>query len=122
MIENAYKKAEFLKTDRATGKAVAGAVLQLCDANGKVIDTWTSELTAHRINRLEAGEYVLSELRAPSGYKKGQPVNCIVKSLSEVQKFSISDVKLVTITVDKVLHGIEIVWAQGNPVFTFTVI
>ena len=64
---------------------------------------------------------MLSELRAPSGYKKGQPVNCIVKSLSEVQKFSISDVKLVTITVDKVLHGNEIVWAQGNPVFTFTV-
>lgn len=121
VIENAYTKAEFLKTDRATGKAVAGAVLQLCDANGKVIDTWTSELTAHRINRLEAGEYVLSELRAPSGYKKGQSVNCIVKSLPEVQKFSISDVKLVTITVDKVLHGNEIVWAQGNPVFTFTV-
>ena len=121
VIENAYTKAEFLKTDRATGKAVAGAVLQLCDANGKVIDTWTSELTAHRINRLETGEYVLSELRAPSGYKKGQSVNCIVKSLPEVQKFSISDVKLVTITVDKVLHGNEIVWAQGNPVFTFTV-
>ena len=54
-----------------TGEAVAGAVMQLTDKSGKVIDTWTSGKTAHRINKLPAGEYVLTEITAPSGYKKG---------------------------------------------------
>lgn len=42
VIENRYIKAEFLKTDKVTGEAVAGAVMQLTDKSGKVIDTWTS--------------------------------------------------------------------------------
>lgn len=121
VIENTYTKVEFLKTDKATGKTIAGAVLQLTDASGNVIDTWESEETAHRINKLTAGEYVLTELSAPSGYKKGEAVKCVIKNIPEIQKFSLSDVKMVTISVDKVLHGDEIVWAQGNPVFTFTV-
>ena len=121
VIENAFTKAEFLKTDKATGKAVAGAVLQLRDNAGKVVDTWTSGETAHRINRLAAGEYMLFELSAPSGYKRGEAVKCVVKGVPEVQTFSLADIKMVTITVDKVLHGDDIVWAQGNPVFTFTV-
>ena len=100
---------------------MAGAVLQLRDNAGKVVDTWTSGKTAHRINRLAAGEYMLFELSAPSGYKRGEAVKCIVKGVPEVQTFSLADIKMVTITVDKVLHGDDIVWAQGNPVFTFTV-
>lgn len=55
VIENRYIKAEFLKTDKVTGEAVAGAVMQLTDKSGKVIDTWTSGKTAHRINKLPAG-------------------------------------------------------------------
>ena len=74
VIENRYIKAEFLKTDKVTGEAVAGAVMQLTDKSGKVIDTWTSGKTAHRINKLAAGEYVLTEITAPSGYKKGKPL------------------------------------------------
>ena len=44
--------------------------MQLTDKSGKVIDTWTSGKTAHGINKLPAGEYVLTEITAPSGYKK----------------------------------------------------
>lgn len=121
VIENRYIKAEFLKTDKVTGEAVAGAVMQLTDKSGKVIDTWTSGKTAHRINKLPAGEYVLTEITAPSGYKKGKPVICTVKSTSGVQKFQMTDVKMVTLTINKILHGDEIVWGQGNPAFTFTV-
>ena len=32
-----------------------------------------------------------------------------------------TDVKMVTLTINKILHGDEIVWGQGNPAFTFTV-
>ena len=28
---------------------------------------------------------------------------------------------MVTLTINKILHGDEIVWGQGNPAFTFTV-
>ena len=118
-VENAYTKAEFLKTDKATGKAVAGATLQLADTSGNVMDTWISEEKPHRINRLPEGEYILTELEAPEGYKKGKPVTCEIKSEAKTQNFLITDVKLVTVTVEKVLHREEIVWAQGNPVFTF---
>ena len=34
VIENRYIKAEFLKTDKVTGEAVAGAVMQLTDKSG----------------------------------------------------------------------------------------
>ena len=46
VIENRYIKAEFLKTDKVTGEAVAGAVMHLTDKSGKGIDTWTSGKTA----------------------------------------------------------------------------
>lgn len=118
-VENGYTKAEFRKTDKATQKTVAGATLRLTDAKGKIVDTWISGTTPHRINRLAAGEYLLTELEAPKGYKKGAPVKCVIQNEEAVQSFEMTDVKLVTIQVDKVIHGKEIVWAHGNPVFTF---
>lgn len=121
LVENAYIKAEFLKTDKVTGEAVAGAVLQLCDKNGKIVDTWESEKTSHRINQLPAGTYILSELKAPEGYKKGASIMCQVKNIEDVQKFQLSDIKLVAIHLKKVIHGEEIVWAHGNPTFTFQI-
>ena len=120
-IENRYTKAEFLKTDKVTGKAVSGATLQLKTRTGNVIDTWISDVSPHRINRLAPGEYVLEELLTPAGYKKGEAVNCVVNDVAEVQSFKLSNVKLVTITLGKILHGDEIIWGQGNPCFTFTV-
>lgn len=120
-VENGYTKAEFLKTDKATQKPVPGATLRLTDAKGKIVDTWVSGTAAHRINRLAAGEYLLTELEAPKGYKKGTPVRCVVKNEETIQKFEMTDVKIVTIQVDKVIHGKETVWAHGNPIFTFCV-
>ena len=121
VVENGYTRTEFLKTDKASQKPVSGATLRLTDAKGKTIDTWVSGKTPHRINRLAAGEYVLTELEAPKGYKKGLPLKCVVKNTESIQTFVMEDVKLVNIYVDKVIHGSEIVWAHGNPVFTFRV-
>ena len=68
---------------------------------------------------LPLGTITVEETKAPEGYKKGKPVTCEIKSEAKTQSFLITDVKLVTVTVEKVLHREEIVWAQGNPVFTF---
>ena len=116
-----YTKAEFLKVDSVTGKAIKGAELELTDAEGNVIDSWTSEVKAHRINRLPEGEYTLTELSPPAGYQGGGSVKCILENSDKVQTFKIENTKKVQITVEKVIYENEIVWAHGNPVFTFQV-
>lgn len=121
VIENTYTKAEFMKTDKASGSLVAGATLQLKDKNGKTVDTWVSGMEPHRINKLVPGEYVLTEVEAPEGYKKGKPISCVIEDTAQIQDFRMTNVKMVTITLTKIIHGDELVWAHGNPVFTFLV-
>ena len=53
----------------ANGNLLAGASLQVLDASGKVVDSWTSESgAAHQITGLSVGNYTLHEVTAPSGY------------------------------------------------------
>lgn len=62
------------------GKAVMGAVLQLTDARGKVVDQWTTT-QAHHLMRgvLVVGEaYTLTELQAPAGYTLAAPITFVV--------------------------------------------
>lgn len=121
LVENRYIKAEFLKTDKATGQALEGAKLQLTDKNGKVVDTWISETAPHRINRIPEGTYTLTELEAPEGYKKGGTVTCVVNAVPEVQTYKMTNVKYVNIRLTKRIDPDEIVLAHGNPAFTFQV-
>ncbi|MGN0372474.1 MAG: SpaA isopeptide-forming pilin-related protein [Enterocloster sp.] len=60
------------KTDRSTGKLLAGARLQLLEKDsGRLIREWISEEDrAQTFYGLEPGTYVIRELEAPSGYKK----------------------------------------------------
>ena len=57
------------KTDIMSGKEVAGASLQVLDADGAVIDEWTSTTEAHEVTGLKTGvTYTLHEAAAPEGY------------------------------------------------------
>ena len=120
-VENQYIKADFCKADKATGKQLKGAKLSLIAQDGTVVDTWITDGRPHRIDRLPAGSYTLTELEAPDGYKKGSDVVCDVKAISDTQTFTITDVKYVSLRLTKAIAGEEIVWAHGNPVFTFCV-
>ena len=62
-------EVKITKVDSETGKAVAGAKLQLTNSSGKVVASWTSTTSAYVIKNLAAGKYTLSETAAPSGYK-----------------------------------------------------
>lgn len=121
IVENPVIKAEFLKTDKVTGQALEGAKLQLTDKNGKVVDTWISETVPHRINRIPKGTYILTEIKAPKGYKKGGPVTCKIREEPEIQTYKITDAKYVDICLTKRIYAEEIVVAHGNPVFIFRV-
>ena len=52
------------------GNVVTGAELKLVDADGKVVDRWTSTTEAYDVSsKVEAGKtYTLTETKAPAGY------------------------------------------------------
>ena len=56
------------KQDITTSKELPGASLTLKDENGNIIDSWISENTAHKIEKIKAGTYILTETQAPNGY------------------------------------------------------
>ena len=58
-----------LKVDASTNQAIKGAGLQVLNSAGEVIDSWSSETTAHKITGLTAGTYTLKEVSSPKGYK-----------------------------------------------------
>lgn len=58
------------------GKPLAGASLAIKDSTGNIIDQWVSTDAAHTIEGklVEGAEYVLTEIKAPEGYKMASDV------------------------------------------------
>ncbi len=50
------------------GNELVGAEMVLENADGEIVDKWTSDDTNHIVSKLGAGEYVLKEIAAPDGY------------------------------------------------------
>ena len=73
-------RARFQKTDITGEKEVSGAVMQILDLDGTIIETWTSTEEPHEINgKLIAGkEYILHEEYAPKGYAYGTDIRFLV--------------------------------------------
>jgi uncharacterized surface anchored protein len=58
---------------------IAGAHLQVVDQNGKIIDNWVSDGTAHAVSGLVVGQaYTLVETEAPEGYVLASPIEFTV--------------------------------------------
>ncbi len=56
------------KTDVTQTKEVEGATLVIKDSNNKIVDQWISTKETHKVT-LKVGEYTLTEVLAPKGYK-----------------------------------------------------
>lgn len=72
-----------------------GAKLELLDAGGTVIDSWTSDQTAHTVSsdKLKInGVYKLVETDAPAGYGYSDPVNFQINSDGSIKLLGGSDV------------------------------
>ena len=80
----------FSKTD-LEGDELDGAKMKLTDAEGNVIDEWTSTKEDH-ILKLADGEYILTEVVAPEGYQ------CVTTKMRFVVKEGV--VTLLTAEVD----------------------
>ena len=92
-----------LKTDGTN--PLAGAVLRLETTGGTLIDEWTSATTAHVINDLQVGTYVVKEVSAPSGYMVG-----------ENQTVQVTKDNTTTVTFANTLTSVRIIKTDGtNP-------
>ena len=92
-----------LKTDGTN--PLAGAVLRLETTNGTLIEEWTSTTTAHVINDLAVGTYIVKEVSAPSGYM-----------VAENQTVQITKDNTTTVTFVNQLTSVKIIKTDGtNP-------
>ncbi|WP_370845503.1 SpaA isopeptide-forming pilin-related protein [Gemmiger formicilis] len=63
------------KQDITNGKELPGAKLEICDADGNLVEGWTSTKTPHTVRGLELEkEYTLTEKRAPDGYAEAESI------------------------------------------------
>ncbi len=95
-IKNDTRKVSISKADITTNKELEGAELVLIKKTGETeveIIKWTSTKTPYRIE-LEAGTYILKELKVPTGYKNDPIVvefsvdeNGVVTIISETSKY-----------------------------------
>ena len=83
---------EFTKSSLTTGKELPGCKLKVVDAEGNVVDEWTSGKEAHVIRELTAGkEYTLIETKPADGYVTAESVKFKVEDTAEIQKVEMKD-------------------------------
>ena len=68
------------KRDITTGKELPGAKLTLTDSDDSIVETWISGSKPHEIKNLADGEYTLTEVTAPDGYKVAESITFTVEN------------------------------------------
>lgn len=67
--EKKITKLKISKQDLTNKKELPGATLILKNAKGEEVDKWVSSDKPHYVEELEEGNYTLTEIIAPKGYK-----------------------------------------------------
>ncbi len=99
---------EISKVDSDSGKEIAGAKLEIKNADGKVVASWTSgsdgknsdgSLKTHTV-KLPFGTYTLTEKSAPKGYEVAETITFTVGKDGKVKggKVVMKDVKTPEVT------------------------
>ena len=72
---NLRTSVDISKQDITNGKELPGAKLEIRDADGNLVEGWTSGKTPHTMRGLELEkEYTLTEKRAPDGYAEAESI------------------------------------------------
>lgn len=102
-VTNGTTTIEVSKLDTVGRNHVEGALLQVIDDEGAVVDEWTSDGTAHIIEGLVPGRtYVLAELLAPAEYELSEKVEFVVEASTEPQYVVMYDEPIkVAVEIDK---------------------
>ena len=121
--ENKPTEIHATKIDAVTGKTLEGAVLQLADEKGNLIEEWTTTKETHVIYGLPEGEYILHEKMAPyqEGYVSASNLTfqASEESVTEVEmkdEYSKIDISVQDQPTGKALPGVtlQIVGQDGN--------
>jgi len=114
------------KTDE--GEILEGAILQVIDADGTVIDEWTSSEQPHVVTQLTVGnEYTLHEVQPPKGYATAPDVKFTVADTTAIQLIEMID-EPITVEISKQdISGSELPGAsmrltdaEGNEIDSWT--
>ena len=91
-FDNQPTVVEFTKSSLTTGKELPGCKLKVVDADGNIVDEWTSGKEAHVIRELTVGkEYTLVETKPADGYVTAESVKFTIKDTGDVQKVEMKD-------------------------------
>ena len=72
---NLRTTVDISKQDITNGKELPGAKLEIRDADGNLVEGWTSTKTPHTVRGLELEKaYTLTETRAPDGYTEAESI------------------------------------------------
>ena len=72
---NLRTSVDISKRDITNGKELPGAQLEIRDADGNLVEGWTSGKVPHTVRGLELEkEYTLTETRAPDGYAEAESI------------------------------------------------
>lgn len=127
-MQDDYTKLFISKTDIATGEELPGAMLQIVNADGDVIEEWMSGDEPHYIERIPDGKYTLVETAAPAGYIVSDSVKFEVLPTGEIQNvemkddFTKLDISKTDIATSEELPGahLQIVGENGDVVDEWT--
>ncbi len=105
------KQVSVNKTDKE-GKQLEGAVLQIIDKNGNVVDEWETTKEAHITSNLIEGEqYILREIKTPEPYVTAADILFTVTKDKETQEITMID-KLLMISKKDITTGEELPEAE----------
>ena len=86
-------KVKISKVDITTNEELPGAELVIKDKDGKEIDRWISTDKPHYVEKIPVGDYVLTEITAPNGYKIAESIDFTVLPTGEVQTVVMKDAR-----------------------------
>lgn len=86
-------KVKISKVDITTNEELLGAELVIKDKDGTEIDRWISTNEPHYVEKMPAGDYTLTEITAPSGYKVAESIDFTVLPTGEIQTVVMKDAR-----------------------------
>ena len=120
-MKDDFTKIEISKKDITNGDELRGAHLRITDSDGSVVAEWTTDGQPHRIDRLQPGEYILTETTAPNGYQLAESVRFVVEESGRIQKVTMYDAPVGVFTINKLdaasntaLAGAQLALVDGS--------
>lgn len=93
IMQDDITKVQISKKDLTTKEELPGAELVIKDKDGKEIDRWISTNEPHYVEKMPAGDYTLTEITAPHGYKVAESIDFTVLPTGEIQTVVMKDAR-----------------------------